>query len=214
MKDGDVFFDVGANLGQYGLRIGNMNGGKIRVYLFEPYKENFLILCKHFASKKNIIVENKAVSDYNGIADLYIPVIDNINIDTQASINLNDRTINFKNYEKQKADTVRIDDYVEQQGINKADYIKIDTEGHDDRVILGAGNTIKRFLPVIMTEDIPSGDAAKLLREYMYTEYYMTKKGNIISVDIVSDYSRVSTDLVLSIPEIKKEQFINYINLV
>jgi FkbM family methyltransferase len=214
IKDGDVFFDIGANLGQYALRIGNLKGGKINVYLFEPCKENYMILNKHFAPKKNVVVENKAISDYNGTADLYIPVIGDISIDTQASINLNDRAVSFSNYIKQKVDTLKIDDYVGQKGIKQVDYMKIDTEGHDDKVILGAENTIKRFLPVIMTEDIPSGNAAKLLRGYKYSEYYITKKRNIVSRDVVSDIRNVSTDLVLSIPENKKGQFMNYINLI
>jgi FkbM family methyltransferase len=214
IKDGDVFFDVGANLGQYALRLVNLKRAGVNVYLFEPCESNYFILKTHFKSRQNAVVENKAVSDFSGTTDLYIPVIGDIRIDTQASINLNDRPVSYDKYVKQKVETIRIDDYIMQRSINRVDFIKIDTEGHDDRVILGAENTIKKFLPVIMTEDVPSGNAAKMLKEYKYSEYFVTKTGNIISGNIVSDMRSVSTDLVISIPEVKKEKFMKYIQQI
>lgn len=46
-KEGDVFFDIGANIGAYSLTATKCFGGKIMVYYFEPSFLNFPKLIKN-----------------------------------------------------------------------------------------------------------------------------------------------------------------------
>jgi FkbM family methyltransferase len=145
LKDDDIFFDVGANLGQYIIRIKQKFKSGVRIYAFEPYNINFIILSEHILKKyKNVIVENCAVSDVNGQDILYIPLIDDIEIDTQASIDYENRKMYYDEFTKQEIHKITIDNYVEINNIRKIDYLKIDTEGNDERVIKGALKTISK----------------------------------------------------------------------
>jgi len=45
---------------------------------------------------------------------------------------------------------VTIDSFVEEHKIEKVDFIKMDTEGYERHIIMGAAKTIRRFSPVIV----------------------------------------------------------------
>lgn len=45
---------------------------------------------------------------------------------------------------------VTIDSFVEEHKIEKVDFIKMDTEGYERNIIMGAAKTIRRFSPVIV----------------------------------------------------------------
>jgi FkbM family methyltransferase len=45
-----------------------------------------------------------------------------------------------------------LDDFIVTQGIERVDFIKIDTDGHELEVLCGATNTMRRFKPVIIFE--------------------------------------------------------------
>ncbi len=47
VRPGDVVYDVGANVGAYSLVAAAVNGGKARVYAFEPSFANFNQLCRN-----------------------------------------------------------------------------------------------------------------------------------------------------------------------
>jgi hypothetical protein len=46
-KEGDIFFDIGANVGAYSLVASKFYNGKIMIYAFEPGFANFVQLCKN-----------------------------------------------------------------------------------------------------------------------------------------------------------------------
>lgn len=48
-----------------------------------------------------------------------------------------------------KSKTITIDDYVEQSGLDRVDFIKLDIEGAEENALLGAENTIRRFRPTL-----------------------------------------------------------------
>lgn len=49
VKPGDVFFDVGANIGQYGIYAALRNGSATRVFCFEPESTNYAALNANIA---------------------------------------------------------------------------------------------------------------------------------------------------------------------
>ena len=67
LKKDDIFIDVGANLGQYIIRIKNKFKSDVRIYAFEPVLNNYYILSKYILKKcNNVTIENYAISDIDG----------------------------------------------------------------------------------------------------------------------------------------------------
>ena len=71
---GQTIIDVGASIGIYTIFFAKMVGEKGKVYAFEPEPNNFELLKKNIAINgfKNVILENKAVSDVSGIVKMEI----------------------------------------------------------------------------------------------------------------------------------------------
>lgn len=171
-----VIFDIGANLGQYALRL-NSTKKNIKIYSFEPVKENYDILIKfqkYFGLGK-VELHNLAVGSFTGETEILIPLIDNeIEVDTQATIDSRKRDSAFSNYRRQKIEITTIDDFVKKLGISKIDVIKTDTEGNDENVIKGGMKTISEFFPLILIEESYSETWLNHLYQLGYKSYYCT----------------------------------------
>jgi FkbM family methyltransferase len=201
LKDDDIFFDVGANLGQYIIRIKQKFKSGVKIYAFEPFNINYSILSEHILRKyNNVIVENCAVSDVNGQDILYIPLIDDIEIDTQASIDYENRKMYYDEFTKQEIRKITIDNYVEINDVSKIDYLKIDTEGNDERVIKGAIKSISEFKPVIFCEDMESKQTLDKLYELDYSRFLLGKSNKLVGYS-GDKPDNVFNDLVIFIPK-------------
>lgn len=150
IKDNFVIIDAGANIGIFSLFAHYLSpNGK--VYSFEPNTKTFTIL------KKNVIENNlsntirifqQALGDKKGEATL---MKNNVALETgnilAESEFLKGREKIFTNSETVLITT--IDNLVEDEKIDKVDFIKIDAEGYEKQVIKGAKETIKNFSPII-----------------------------------------------------------------
>lgn len=67
--------------------------------------------------------------------------------------------------------SVRLDDFVVMENLNRLDFIKIDTDGHEYEVLKGAVETLRRFKPILIFE---------------IGRYAMTEKG--IDFDFYDEY--------------------------
>jgi len=211
LKEDDVFFDVGANLGQYIIRIKNKFKSGVKIYAFEPVISNYEILSKYIKRKcQNVLLENYAVSDTDGTDVLYIPLINNIEVDTQASIDYENRKMYYNDFAKQEIRKVTIDNYVTANSIHRIDYLKIDTEGNDVRVINGAWKSISEFKPVIFCEDMENIETLGVLNRLDYKRYLLTKDYKLSGfTDLKSP--NVFNDLIIFIPENREYVFEKYI---
>lgn len=110
IKKNDIVLDLGASIGYYTLLFSQLVGNQGKVYAFESNSERFHILKENVRINeyKNIILENKAVSNKNGEAIIF----------------------------HQKAQTVTIDDYFGTKN-QHIDFIKMDVEGHEKHVFEG-----------------------------------------------------------------------------
>jgi len=74
VKKGDTVLDIGANIGYYTLLLAKLVGPTGKVYAFEPDPENFRILKKNVGLNKykNIVLEQKAVSNKSGKLKLFL----------------------------------------------------------------------------------------------------------------------------------------------
>ena len=68
VKPGQVFYDIGANVGFYSLLAAKLVGNRGLVYSFEPLPRNIEFLDRHIKINgfTNISIINKAVAGYSG----------------------------------------------------------------------------------------------------------------------------------------------------
>jgi len=143
-KRGDVVFDVGANIGKYALHCGRLVGKNGKVYAFEPSDRPFELLSKSI--KENnldgvVFPINNAVSSNNGKSKLYYSNEEPI---TSLIYKLSNNFVTI--------DTITLDSFVHDHIIPRVDWIKIDVEGAEYDVLLGASQILKNHNPKLIFE--------------------------------------------------------------
>ena len=153
VKNGDVVIDIGANIGEYTLPLSKLVQENGKVFAFEPHPGNFEILQKNITNNniKNTILENKAVSNYNGNAKLFASWAKN-----------NDGACKLFRVEGQPSDftnttVVSLDSYFDNKElIDKISFVKIDVEGVEFDVLKGMEKILKINPKIqLMLEFIP-----------------------------------------------------------
>lgn len=134
VKEGDIVFDVGANIGTYVLWSSKFTGHLGSVHAFEPDPTAFRLLEKNIHLNRlsaQVTLNQRAISEKQG--DLKFSV----GLDIQNQI-VEESSIN---YQIIKSDS--IDRYIEQNKIKRIKYLKIDIEGYEYKALLGAGNALR-----------------------------------------------------------------------
>lgn len=136
-RDKPVLFDVGANLGEYSNLLGDVFNPDTLIYAFEPSTPTFMEL-KQRLTHSNIIPVNAGLSDSTQVLKLFI------NKDHSSMASLYQRDI--KNVSMEQFELVSLktlDEFCEEQQIHQIDFLKIDVEGHEYKVLQGAKNMIQ-----------------------------------------------------------------------
>lgn len=146
-----VMVDVGANVGLYTAIAGVGVGPAGRVIALEPDPESFRFLEQTVGANRltNTKIVQAAASDTTGKARL-----------STSSENRGDNRL----YPNELADgcievkTLRLDDYLDADGVTTVDLLKIDVQGFEGHVIGGLVKTIHRSPKLIMLMEFwPSG---------------------------------------------------------
>ena len=143
-KKNSIFFDVGANIGIYTLysavKIGNI------VYSFEPHSVNYKNLLDSISLNglKNCYAFCFAVSNQTALSsiqvkDLYEGVADNI--------------VGVRGDYYHGCVEMSLDFLVKKGILPQPDYIKIDVDGFEDKVVLGALETIQKCKSILVEID-------------------------------------------------------------
>ena len=122
MKEGDLFVDVGANIGVYTLHASRRVGVKGKVFAFEPTPETFSDLQQNVQSNRcqNVTCEKIALANQNGEGCL-------VECGRAASNRISLLTTT------EKRTTIQVgtlDDYCQTNGIQKIDFIKVNKYLH------------------------------------------------------------------------------------
>ena len=146
LNPGDIFLDIGANIGFYSLLASDIIGKGGSIFSFEPDKRCIQKPSEPYISinnVENIKSFNIALSDYDGEGFL-----------SEKPENNSGWThlTNSSSNESRRVDIVKLDTFVENKNIPKIDLIKIDTEGYELNVLKGGVRSITKFKPDIMLE--------------------------------------------------------------
>jgi FkbM family methyltransferase len=215
IKEDFVIFDVGANLGQYAVRISPMLKNNGKLVCIEPVFGDYQYLQKIKDRYKfnNLECYNYAVSDYDGESTLYIPVVENdIELDTRATIDLENYYFNYEKYNTQKVSVTTLSSLFGKLNLSKIDIIKSDTEGNDKKVLTGSIDLIKKHFPLILVEDSHREEWLKSLYEIGYSPYYVVDKLYLIHANSTTGNEKnVKFDLLVLIPLSGLQNYNKYI---
>ena len=169
IKRGEVFVDVGANIGYYTVLAADKGA---LVWAYEPEDDNFLILTRNIEESclSGIKVYKKAVGDKTKKVKLLL-----------SKTNFGDHRISSKGKE---IDMVSLDDAIGK----KVDVIKIDVQGWEPGVIEGAKKIIQKYKPMIVMEYWPKGIKRAGLDE---NEMLAFLKGVYGKMFVVDEYTQI-----------------------
>lgn len=143
------FFDVGANIGQYSKVFSEVSD--CQIFAFEPMTGSFRVLEESFRSNRRVRCFNFAL----GASNYQTMISFNGEMDQLASISNEVKDIPYvgSNNVNQAEITVRtLDSVVEELQLRdqlfRIDILKIDTEGFEFEVLLGASNLLKNSPPM------------------------------------------------------------------
>lgn len=150
IKNGDVVIDAGVHIGDFSTFV-NSSFPSTKVFGFEPSKHIYDLALKNIDPySENIKIYNQALGSRKDTITLLTG--NDIALwggDIVASSEfLKNREAQFN----QSHDVImtNIDAFVEENGIDHVDFIKIDTEGFEKEVIIGASEVIKKHTPTIV----------------------------------------------------------------
>lgn len=135
LRKGMNVVDIGAHIGVYTILAAEKVGKNGKVIAIEPEPKNYEQLVKNIKLNnfKNVIPKNIALSNHENVEKLYLDFYT-----TSHSL------IKKENNPYMKVRVTTLDNLLEEIGLDKVDFLKIDTEGVELKILKGAEKTLKK----------------------------------------------------------------------
>jgi len=130
-KNNSVILDIGANVGVFSIYAYPFAS---KIYAMEPSSDHYEVLEKMITNNemdKKITTIKKALSLKDGIAPFY-------HNGNPTANSLNSLT-NSEKGKEESVETIRLDTFLTQNGIEHVDFMKLDVEGEECNIIEGEG---------------------------------------------------------------------------
>jgi FkbM family methyltransferase len=199
VPEGGVVFDVGANIGQYMCRFSELTGRSGRTYCFEPVRRNFELLARTrgLLRLSNVTCVNMALGCEPRTAQIAIPSLreEKLEVATQASLDIDFSTFENARFRTETVVVETLDRFFLKYRLGRLDLIKLDTEGHDNAILEGAANTVRRLKPALLMEEPPNPQlGSRLAPDARYAVYWVGSEGIL---PLMPETPRQDTYLVL-----------------
>lgn len=182
-----VVFDLGAQTGAFSLLAGYFPLSTW--YAFEPIAEAAEQLKQNCLLNgiENVIINQVAVADYQGTATLSMPNQNNWGLSTIGA-----NPLRFRPAAVRTVPVITLDAFIEEHGITRVDFMKLDTEGSEYYILRGAQKLIERDHPIILMEynetnmrqcGVSKEDLDELLRTLGY-QWQLVSTEDILCVPI------------------------------
>jgi FkbM family methyltransferase len=129
-----VIFDVGANDGEYARAASQILGDVAQIWAFEPQSACFQALQSEFAKSERIRTRKLALGKELGTGKLHF----DSSGETTASL----AEATSSNGQTEEVQVTTLDEICRQEHIERIDLLKIDTEGFEMDVLLGASDML------------------------------------------------------------------------
>lgn len=182
LKPGDVFVDVGANIGYFSLLVANQSSQN-KIIALEPVSYLFNALKENISLNKfnNIEALNLAAGYKEETRLIYLSKTDNTGMSSfQQPENYSGKSETVK--------VVTLDSLARNLKLQKVDLIKIDVEGSELFVLKGMTEIITLFQPSIVLElnpetlsyfSISPADVLTYISHFSYNAFVITDSGNL-----------------------------------
>jgi FkbM family methyltransferase len=141
IEDGDTVVDIGANIGIFSIYASSkVSRGK--VFSFEPFEENYKILCKQIQSNNliNVFPYNLGVSSITGEQTLYL-----------SPTNTGGHSIKFdQGASSVLIKTITLSEFCKSNNIPRIDFLKIDCEGSEFEILEESPHILDRVKKLVM----------------------------------------------------------------
>jgi len=202
LRKGDIFIDVGANIGLMSIFASQIVGSNGKIYSFEPEPETFAILKKNIEINKieNIYIYNFALGDKKSKAFIYTNPYAG-----RGSASLI-KPVDQKDSKKYEVSIETLDDFISTHDIKKVRMLKIDVEGWELNVLKGADRLLKSSqAPIISIEysKFTQAKGGKLLDLYYYIlsinnyHIYKLRKGKEIPSRLVKIRNKIDLQITI-----------------
>lgn len=187
-----IFFDVGANNGYHSIPVAERTPDAL-VYGFEPTPQMVEIINGRIQNLSNYVLTQTAVSDYNGTATFNVAgnadwgCSSLLTLSENAKTEWYGRTDMFVT-EQIEVKVIRLDSFIEEVGISHINYLHIDTQGSDLKVLKGLGKYLS-----IVDEGVMEAAAKK---DILYVEQNTKEE----SVQFLEENGFVITDVTINDP--------------
>lgn len=140
LRPGMTVFDVGANIGEMSLLFSRFVSSSGQVHSFEASSSMFKKLSTvcQITNREQIVLNHKAVADRETILKFHVYDDFHSGWSSLAQRPLEKYGINVKPTHVEEVEAITIDGYCQQHNIEQIDLIKIDVEGAEYQVLLGA----------------------------------------------------------------------------
>lgn len=157
-----ICIDIGSNIGMYSLFMAKRAG---LVIAFEPQISTWQKLNQSISANgiENIININKAISNKN--QKIVLKLVDD---DSARAFTVTAE----ENDEEDLIEAIKLDDYLEQNPIERLDFIKIDTDGSEDQVLKGSELTLKKYRPVIQVEILEEFSIRHEIKHFRFEDFF------------------------------------------
>ena len=140
VRKGDVVYDVGAHAGYHSLFCSLLVGSTGTVCAFEPNPKNFVSITRQLRlnSPNQVCLLPYALSDRSAVARL-----DTSHGPSQGQLSSSGDT---------QVEARTIDSLVADGSCPAPNVMKIDVEGHEHEVLIGAMNTLRKHKPIVLCD--------------------------------------------------------------
>ena len=183
-----LFVDIGANVGMSALSILTINS-QAKIVSFEPNPANYPYLDRLADKFANFQYLSVGLGAKTSNIAFYYPIYNNKPMTALGSCDrdkaegwLNENTVYFFDANKLETEKITIEVKTLDSFELKPDYIKIDVEGFEHQVLLGAAQTINHHRPILLVEGVAQNDRVhQQLKQWKYQAYRF--KDNIFYSD-------------------------------
>lgn len=191
--------DGGAYRGDFTVAVTNYFP-TAKVIAFEPQKDSFSLLASNVAGLRNITLMNYALGENSGDAILYCnvsPMTNSLSKSTSETLRI------FKGYNDpvghEKVQVMSLADFLENEGIQRVDLLKLDLQGHELNAIRGLKDRLKDVMAIYIEVEFMRlyegaalfSDVEKHLREHnfiffqLYDQVRSPESGRLLYGDAI-----------------------------
>lgn len=177
-----LIIDCGAHIGLDTIELSSIEGS--RIFAFEPIVQLFERLVENTQPCRNIECFNVALSDYNGVAEMYVSSggSDGSSSLLKPKEHLVDHPdVLFKQITKVKSMT--LDSWAKENQIQKIDMLWLDMQGAEQKMLMASKDIFKTV--TVIHSEISTKETYENVKTYIHFKKFLKSNGFKVEVEAI-----------------------------